>query len=158
MLIVKKDCENSRSLITDISCKKGQVLVDLFSIKTSSIQTYQTIQKGINEHLEDLGILAFINHSCDPNIIVDTESLKIIAIRDISPFEEIRFFYPSTEWEMSRPFICKCGSVNCIGMISGAKFLSIDILKNYFINKHIIDLFDAQYFTMKMPSAVKSIF
>jgi hypothetical protein len=38
---------------------------------------------------------------------------------------------------MVRPFECLCGARDCIGFISGARYLSIDSLRRYFINAHI---------------------
>jgi hypothetical protein len=102
--------------------------------------TYQTIQIGQDLHLEELGIIAYMNHSCQPNTIIDTSSLTIRAIRDIAVGEDLSFFYPSTEWEMDRPFVCLCGAPQCIRLVAGAKYLSIDVLRNYFVNQHIREL------------------
>ena len=44
-----------------------------------------------------------------------------MAGRDIAAGEELTYFYPSTEWEMDRPFRCLCGAPDCVGVVSGAK-------------------------------------
>ncbi|MEZ4832733.1 MAG: SET domain-containing protein-lysine N-methyltransferase [Caldilineaceae bacterium] len=102
--------------------------------------TYQTIQIGRDLHLEELGIIAYMNHSCQPNTIVDTTTLTIRANREIAPGESLTFFYPSTEWEMDRPFVCLCGAPSCIRLVAGARYLSVDVLRHYFINQHVREL------------------
>jgi len=52
----------------------------------------------------------------------------------------LNFFYPSTEWEMDRPFICLCGAPQCVRLVAGAKYLAIDTLSRYFVNQHIRDM------------------
>ena len=99
--------------------------------------TYQTVQVGFARHALSLGVLTFINHSCHPNVIVDTSRLVCWATRDIAKGEELSYFYPSTEWVMARPFLCLCGAANCIRIVAGARHLSTDVLARYFINEHI---------------------
>ena len=66
--------------------------------------------------------------------------LAIFAARDIAVGEELTFFYPSTEWEMARPFACACGAPECIRLVASAKYLAVDSLSRYFINPHIRDM------------------
>lgn len=63
-----------------------------------------TVQTGKNRHIE-IGTLAYMNHSCHPNVIMNTAKMQIIAARPINASEELTFFYPSTEWEIISPFI-----------------------------------------------------
>jgi len=37
--------------------------------------------------------------------------------------DELSFYYPSTEWEMTQSFDCLCGTASCLGKISGAKYM-----------------------------------
>jgi len=78
-----------------------------------------------------------MNHSCNPNTILDTARMLVFASRDIAVGEELTFFYPSTEWEMSAPFVCMCGAPNCIHVVAGARFLPASTLENYYLNRHI---------------------
>lgn len=59
------------------------------------------------------------------------------AAPDLAAGEELTFFYPSTEWEMDRPFICLCGSPSCVRLVAGAKHLAVETLGRYYINQHI---------------------
>ncbi|MCL4506281.1 MAG: SET domain-containing protein [Chloroflexi bacterium] len=127
-------------LITDQPIRNGEVIYTITGHRVVHTATYQTVQIGIDTHIEELGVLAYMNHSCQPNTIIDTKNLTVVAIRDIMPNEELSFFYPSTEWEMDRPFICLCGASQCVRLVAGARYLSIDTLERYFINEHIRDL------------------
>jgi hypothetical protein len=98
--------------------------------------TYQTVQIGVDTHVED-PYLSYMNHSCDPNVVINTTTLECRAVRPIEPLEELRFFYPSTEWDMDLPFICQCGSPKCLRIVAGAKYLPLDALSQQFINRHI---------------------
>jgi hypothetical protein len=98
-----------------------------------------TVQIGRDRHVE-VKELAVMNHSCNPNTILDTSRMLVFAARDIAIGEELTFFYPSTEWEMSAPFICLCGAPNCIHVVAGARFLPLSTLEQHFLNRHIREL------------------
>jgi hypothetical protein len=127
-------------LVTDQPLRKGELICHISGYRVVPEATYQTVQIGAHSHIEELGVLAYLNHSCQPNTVVDNSAMTVTAIRDIAPGEELSFFYPSTEWEMDRPFICLCGSPQCVRLVAGAKYLSIDTLAHYFINQHIRDM------------------
>lgn len=125
-----------RSLITKQAYKRGEIICDIPTEKVINKANRYTVQIGRDQHTE-VGKLSALNHSCDPNVILDTENLKMIARRDIEEGEELSFFYPSTEWEMDAPFICLCGSSNCIHVVAGARFLPLSTLENHYLNRHI---------------------
>lgn len=66
----------------------------------------------------------FINHSCQPNCIVDIEDerVHVYAAKDISAGEELTFDY-AYEWEpryppeMRESHRCRCGAAACRGTI-----------------------------------------
>ncbi len=128
-----------RSLITKQAYSKGDVICDIPSSNVVNKATRYTVQIGHNEHT-DVGKLAALNHSCNPNVILDTENMVMVACRDISKGEELSFFYPSTEWEMDAPFICLCGASNCIHVVAGARFLPLSTLEHHFLSKHIREM------------------
>lgn len=127
-------------LITDQPYPAGDILYHITGQRVTRRVTYQTIQVGPHAHIEELGVLAYLNHSCQPNTIVNVSELTVSAARDIAAGDELSFFYPSTEWEMERPFICLCGAPQCVRLVAGAKYLSVDTLSRYFINAHIREL------------------
>lgn len=127
-------------LVTSRSYAPGQLIQTISQYQITNIPTESSIQVGIDRHIEELGILAFLHHSCEPTVIVDTSTFEVFAARTIEKGETVTFFYPSTEWAMARPFICQCGARHCIGRVAGAKYLTIDQLARYFMNQHIRDL------------------
>ncbi|CAJ1012380.1 putative SET domain containing protein [Leishmania naiffi] len=85
--------------------------------------TVYTIYLGEGKHLLFADGAQCLAHSCDPNtrIVVntDTGSFDCFALRNIAADELISFNYLTTEWDMSEPFTCACGSSNCYGRIAG---------------------------------------
>ncbi|HEX7275740.1 MAG TPA: SET domain-containing methyltransferase [Acidimicrobiales bacterium] len=70
-----------------------------------------TIQVGAGRHQAFTNeIDDFLNHSCDPNAVVDAENLRILALRPIAAGEEVTFHYEASEWDMAEPFLCQCPS------------------------------------------------
>jgi hypothetical protein len=128
-----------RSLITKQAFRKGELICEIPTEKVVDKANRYTVQIGHDRHTE-VGKLSALNHSCDPNVLLDTENLQMVARRDIEPGEELSFFYPSTEWEMDAPFICLCGSSNCIHVVAGARFLSLSTLENHYLNRHIREM------------------
>lgn len=58
--------------------------------------------------------LLYCNHSCNPSVRFQVscprDQWRAEALRDIKAGDVLEFFYPSTEWNMSQPFDCSCGS------------------------------------------------
>jgi SET domain-containing protein len=107
-------------------------------------QSERTIQVGPSAHLEDDGGLAFLQHSCQPNVVVETSTpLMVFALHDIAAGQELTIFYPSTEWDMAGPFACRCGAPECIRFVAGARYLPVDVLGRYFVNAHVRRLLTA---------------
>lgn len=128
-----------RTLITKQAYKKGEVICPMPSENIMEKPNRFTVQIAKDKHTH-VGKLAALNHSCDPNVILDTEHMLMIARRDIEKGEELSFFYPSTEWEMQAPFICLCGSTNCIHVVAGARFLPLSTLETQYLSKHIREM------------------
>lgn len=124
-------------LITTEPLAKGDLIHLISQYRLVARPTYQTIQVARDAHIEELGVLAYLNHSCRPNTHVDTTAFTVTALRDIAADEELSFFYPSTEWELDRPFVCLCGAPQCVRLVAGAKYLAVDTLGRYSINRHI---------------------
>ena len=128
-----------RTLISKQAYRKGEVICSMPSENIMDKPNRFTVQIARDKHTH-VGKLAALNHSCDPNVILDTDKMLMIARRDIKKDEELSFFYPSTEWEMQAPFICLCGASNCIHVVAGARFLPLSTLENHYLNLHIRDM------------------
>ncbi len=75
----------------------------------------------------------YINHSCDPNVYVRTDSgvRNVYTMKDINEGEEITYDY-SVNGENDGSFECHCGKKNCRGFYQGNFFkLPIDIQRKY---------------------------
>ena len=87
--------------------------------------TKYTLQLDGDRHvLNDDSDWDLMNHGCDPNVRIDVQSREMVAARDIAAGEELNFNYNTTEWSMTSPFACGCGSPKCAGEIRGFRFLN----------------------------------
>ncbi|MFH1184615.1 MAG: SET domain-containing protein-lysine N-methyltransferase [Chloroflexota bacterium] len=125
-----------RSLTVKRAYGAGEIICPIPSESLYDKPNQFTVQIGIDQHIE-VKELASMNHACDPSVILDTTRMLVFAARDLQADDELRFFYPSTEWEMSSPFICLCGAANCIHVVAGARFLPVSTLEGHFLNYHI---------------------
>ncbi|MGE3246456.1 MAG: SET domain-containing protein-lysine N-methyltransferase [Beijerinckiaceae bacterium] len=90
-----------------------------------SVPTKYTIQLDAQRHvLNEDSDWDLMNHACEPNVRIDVQSREMVAVRDIEPGEELNFNYNTTEWSMTSPFACGCGSPKCAGEIRGFRFLT----------------------------------
>jgi SET domain-containing protein len=71
---------------------------------------------GNNVWVSDEFVLNYINHSCNPNAVLDISGdvPKLVSIKDIKNGEEITVDYNSTE-EGGTLIPCSCGAEGCKG-------------------------------------------
>ncbi len=130
--VIENIATSQKSLHALIPLKKAEVISKFSAGQIFDTPNYLTVQTGISEHITLLPkFLQYANHSCNPNIFFDTTTMEVIALRDIEPSEELCFFYPSTELDMAQPFICYCGSKDCLQNIRGAIHIPSDTLGRY---------------------------
>ena len=60
----------------------------------------------------------YINHSCDGNVGIDEQG-DFVARRNIRSGEELTYDYGLAESNPKFRMVCKCGSRNCRGLITG---------------------------------------
>ena len=136
-LIVMKDAlAYGSALVANRAYEAGEIIAR-FDDAPFAEQSYLTVQVGPGQHVQ-LDVLSHLNHSCDPNTSIDTTARTVTALRDVQAGEILNFFYPSTEWEMDRPFICQCGAPDCVKLVAGARYLSPDVLARSPVNLHIL--------------------
>jgi len=104
---------------------------------------YLSVQVSEDTDVLDPHVVAYLNHSCDPNTRIDTVRFRVVARRDIAPGELLTFFYPETEWEMASPFACHCGAPRCLKTIGGARHLDRETMARYEPSPHILRLMEA---------------
>lgn len=136
-LIVMNDAlAYGSALVANRSFESGET-VARFDDAPLAEKSYLTVQVGPGQHVQ-LDVLSHLNHSCRPNTMIDTDARTVTATRDIEAGEVLTFFYPSTEWEMDRPFICQCGAPDCVKIVAGARYLSVEVLSRSYVNLHIV--------------------
>lgn len=136
-LIVMNDAlAYGSALVANRSYEAGEVIAR-FDDAPFAEQSYLTVQVGPGQHVQ-LDVLSHLNHSCRPNTVIDTAARTVTASRDVEAGEILNFFYPSTEWEMDRPFVCQCGAPDCVKVVAGARHLAPEALARSYVNLHII--------------------
>ena len=119
-----------RSLFANRNFKKGETILKLKGvIKKCSEATPDAVQIGEDEFIDSKYryVEDHINHSCNPSLKIDFDSMNFVALRNIKRGEELTYNYLTTEYDLVRDnldFDCKCGSKNCFGRIKGFKFLT----------------------------------
>lgn len=125
------------ALVAERAFRAGELVARLDDA-TPARQGPATVQVGPGRHLRS-DTLAHLNHSCRPNVAVDAAARTLTATRPIAAGEAVTYFYPSTEWQLEKPFVCQCGEAECVRFVSGARFLSPDVLSRYPVNAHIVE-------------------
>lgn len=137
-VVLLNTATNQKSLHATIAVKPEQTICKFTAGTTQPFATYLTVQTGLNTHITlQPEFLQYINHSCDPNVFFDTTTMELICIKALQPGDELTFFYPSTEWEMSQPFVCNCKNKNCLQLINGASYLDKSTLNKYRLTNFI---------------------
>jgi hypothetical protein len=130
--IMQSTITGEKSLHASAFFDAGETLSDFNAGSVLEQPTYLTVQTGEQKHITlEPEFLQYINHSCNPNVFFDTTLMKLVALREIQPGDEILFFYPSTEWDMTQPFSCFCGNTDCLQLIKGAAYLSDTEIMRY---------------------------
>ena len=81
----------------------------------------------------------FINHSCDPNLLLK-ECGSLIARRHIKAGEELTYDYRTEDLNVT-PFRCHCGTPTCCGMIGGQEWRNKELQAKYgrYFKSHVLN-------------------
>ncbi|MCX6319108.1 MAG: SET domain-containing protein [Bacteroidetes bacterium] len=136
---VRRNTSNDQNaLIALRSFQPGDVISAFHPGTISAEPTYLTVQVGDSKHITlQPEFLQYINHSCDPNVFFDTTTMQLVALKPLTEGEEMTFFYPSTEWQMTQSFDCYCGRPKCLGQIVGASALTKQVQEQYRFTDYI---------------------
>lgn len=137
------------ALLSTIALPAGSHFANISTAIQVPKKKWSTVQISENQHIELNSALVYLNHSCVPTMEIDTTKMEVRVARnrDLQVGDELSFFYPSTEWQMAKPFACLCGSgAKCLGTLSGAA--DIDVLamdkEGMFFNDHILKMKKSQ--------------
>lgn len=81
----------------------------------------------------------FINHSCNPNCGL-LPGLKLIALEDILPDQELFYDYSTTMLERRWTMKCNCQQPQCRIVIKDFDLIPED-RQHYYLDKNIVQLF-----------------
>ena len=145
ILEVVKSAEAFRSsAVSRVSLPPGHVFAPITTATPVAPKTYSSVQISRSASIELNSDLAFINHSCDPSLVFDMRKFEVRVVDDraLEVGDPLTFFYPSTEWDMTQPFECKCGTPGgkCRGWIDGAAKMRREEVEKYWLNDHVVDL------------------
>lgn len=116
-----------RALCTNLPVPAGTPIVDLNQLPTIPENDRMAITKEIGTYFDTTGHpVTYTNHSCDPNLRLDFSTWQFVTLRDLAAGDELTFNYLTTEYEMSSPFDCQCGSPKCFGHVAGFGKLADD--------------------------------
>jgi len=144
--VVKKNANNEQhGLFANASFKVGENIVAFNASKIVDTPNYLTVQISETKHIYLFPeYLQYVNHCCEPNVLFNTSTMQLECISDIEVGEELRFFYPATEWRIAQQFICNCGKPSCVGLIQGAADTPSEVLNKYKLTDFIKSM-AAQY-------------
>ena len=130
--IMQNSVTGEKSLHASAFFDAGDIITEFTPEHILDAPTYLTVQTGEHKHITlEPSFLQYINHSCDPNVFFDTTHMQLLALKEIQPGDELMFFYPSSEWEMTQSFDCFCGTKQCLHKIQGAVHLSEEEAQRY---------------------------
>jgi len=128
LLWVGKSSIAGRGLFTAQPIKQGRKVIRYTGERMTKEESARRLADGnvyifeLNERVDIDGKALsnkarFINHSCDPNCIVEKTSrtIWIVAKRDIREGEELSYNYGYGPDSPKHP--CTCGAENCCGFI-----------------------------------------
>jgi len=117
--------KGGQSLVASVPISKGELAI-FEKGEILNHPTMHSIQVSETEHMNCSGDIIYTSHHCDANaLMVPTpEGCSLVALRDIGAGELVSFDYDTTEWDMSDPFDCLCGSPKCKGRVAGFRHLS----------------------------------
>ena len=113
-----------RGLLASRQFGRNDLIMSAKAIGVSDVRCSHSVQTGWDEHVVmDLPAI-LINHSCDANVGIQDNELgayDFFAIKNIIKGEELVWDYNASEWEISTPFQCACGSARCQRLLRGFK-------------------------------------
>jgi SET domain-containing protein len=114
MLLKKKSKIHGFGIFTDFLIKKGS---SFYKIPKEEIIDYpkkRCAYIGNGKWVCDRKVLNWVNHSCNPNCVLDLTRKCLISAKDINSGEEITLDYNKTEHGNIK-IKCKCNAENCKG-------------------------------------------
>ncbi len=110
-------------LIASEDIRAGEVVVRFSAQEIQGARTWRTMQLDNNKHVRN-EFLKYVDHSCEPNALLEIHSRSLVAIRDIPREHPVTCFYPGSEVDLAHTFVCRCQSPHCLRHIKGGFYLT----------------------------------
>ncbi len=124
-------------MFTTKAFKKGDLVYQSRAVAALNVRTPYTIQVDWNKHVLLDDIANFMNHSCDPSVILkdnDQGAYDLIAFHDLDNGDEVTFDYETTESDSISLSKCLCGATLCRGALNGYTALDQATKQKYGLN------------------------
>lgn len=105
-------------------------IIDFAETKRRGQWECMPIQTNCDEYIDTLAPGVFVNHSCEPNSGIRNDR-ELIALRDLTKGDEIRFDYSTTMEERSFSMECLCGAHNCRHIVEDFSTLPLWLQQRY---------------------------
>jgi uncharacterized protein len=138
-IYIKESDVQGRGLFSDTDIRSGAVLFEIVGEKIRheydprlAAENPNWIGTGYEEWLM-LGpgdIAIFLNHSCEPNVILN-ENLQLIAMQPIKAHQELLLDYSTTELDPYWKMECGCGAKQCRKELRSFQFLPESLQAKY---------------------------
>jgi len=124
---------NGKGLFTSQKIEQNEIIIeiigDVVEDDLTNVHNPYALQIDFRKYIIPKNITRYINHSCDPNCKIEILNDKIVlkSIKKINEFEELTYNYNTTEYDLGvDSFRCGCKSKDCIGIVKGFKYLSLE--------------------------------
>ena len=147
---LKNSMDRGAGVISKKPFSAGEVVMRGAINEILSVNTVHTSQIGENAYVNPIGLMAFVNHCCNPNCGIQVNEAgahDYVAMRDISTGDEITFDYAMQNYCVDHfPSQCLCGAEDCRGEIGGWQSLPQDKKEQYqgFVAPYLLEL-DAKH-------------
>ncbi|MDH5433455.1 MAG: SET domain-containing protein-lysine N-methyltransferase [Gammaproteobacteria bacterium] len=128
--VIHKDNGVGMGVISYKSFNKGDLVAHIAGEIIYDIRQH-SIQIDDDRHLYDTHFAGYFLHSCDPNIFLDMQNLKVYAVRNIFPNDYLYMDYAQTEQVLYKQFACACDAIECRGWITGYKQMPDEYNEDY---------------------------
>jgi hypothetical protein len=130
-------CEVGVGVFANREIPRGELImaidgpvIDFAETKRRGRQEHMAIQIAYNNYIDTRPPGVFVNHSCEPNAGI-IRNKYLVALRDISKGQEIRYDYSTTMEDRSFTLRCRCGSPGCRKVVRDFSTLPMAIRERY---------------------------
>src|SRR3954464_3436133 len=109
-------------ILAEKDIRWGEEIANFRDAEILEHPTSRTLMLSQFEYAYEPNVIARLDHSCDPNTLIDAPRRLLIATQALPKGPPLPRFYPATEWTLVAPFRCFCGAPGCITEVRGAKF------------------------------------